>query len=54
LRLLRVIRDEHVIEQAREDAEDLLHRDPTLAGHRELRAMINRWETAGAEFVEKA
>ena len=35
LRLLRVIRDEHVIEQAREDAEDLLHRDPTLAGHRE-------------------
>jgi ATP-dependent DNA helicase RecG len=54
LRLLRVIRDEHVIEQAREDAEHLLHRDPTLAGHRELRAMINRWETAGAEFVEKA
>jgi ATP-dependent DNA helicase RecG len=53
LRVLRVIRDEQVIEQARADAEQILSEDPTLARHRSLRAMVNRWESAATEFVEK-
>ncbi len=53
LRVLRVIRDEDVIEQARTDAAELLERDPTLAEHRALRAMVNRWQTSQTEFVEK-
>lgn len=53
LRLLRVIRDEALIEQARQDVADLLERDPGLAQHQALRATVNRWQTA-AEYVEKA
>ena len=53
LRVLRVIRDEQIIEQARADVADLLARDPKLLEHRSLRAMVNRWQTVG-EYVEKA
>jgi len=53
LRMLRVIRDEQVIEQARADVADLLGRDPGLREHATLRAMVNRWQSAGADYVEK-
>jgi ATP-dependent DNA helicase RecG len=53
LRVLRVIRDEDVIEHARADVAELLASDPTLAGHRGLRAMVNRWQSQG-EYVEKS
>ena len=53
LRVLRVIRDEHIIEQARTDVAQMLQRDPGLTEHRALRAMVNRWESAQTEFVEK-
>jgi ATP-dependent DNA helicase RecG len=54
LRVLRVIRDEDIIELARTDAAELLERDPTLAEHRALRAVVNRWQTSQTDFVEKA
>ncbi|MEZ5185646.1 MAG: ATP-dependent DNA helicase RecG [Candidatus Nanopelagicales bacterium] len=53
LRVLRVIRDEQVIEHAREDVADLLTRDPGLSEHRSLRATVNRWQTEQTDFVEK-
>ena len=53
LRVLRVIRDEDVIEQARADVAGMLDEDPALAHHRAIRAQINRWESAQTEFVEK-
>jgi ATP-dependent DNA helicase RecG len=53
LRQLRVVRDEALIEQARDDVADLLQRDPALHEHRSLRATVNRWQTQ-AEYVEKA
>ncbi|HQR78742.1 MAG TPA: ATP-dependent DNA helicase RecG [Actinomycetota bacterium] len=53
LRLLRVIRDEQIIEQARQDVADLFERDPGLAEHRALRAMVNRWQSEQTDFVEK-
>ncbi len=53
LRVLRVIRDEDVIEQARTDAAGMLDDDPGLSHHRAIRAQINRWESAQTEFVEK-
>lgn len=53
LRVLRVIRDEQVIEHAREDVADLLARDPGLSEHRALRATVNRWQTEQTDFVEK-
>jgi len=40
LRLLRLLRDEQLIEQAREDAFALVARDPTLADHPELLARV--------------
>ncbi len=51
LRLLRVVRDEQIIEQARADVADLFERDPDLREHRALRAMVNRWQS---EYVEKS
>ena len=51
LRLLRVVRDEQIIEQARADVADLFERDPELREHRALRAMVNRWQS---EYVEKS
>ena len=53
LRVLRVIRDEEIIDHARADVAEMLERDPGLAEHRALRAMMNRWQSAGAEYVEK-
>ncbi len=53
LRVLRVIRDEHIIEQARADVADLLQRDPVLSEHRALRDMVNRWQSAQTDFAEK-
>ena len=54
LRQLRVIRDEEIIEQARADVEELLHRDPLLKDHRALRAAVNRWETSTTDYTEYA
>jgi ATP-dependent DNA helicase RecG len=53
LRVLRVIRDEEVIDDARADVAEMLDRDPGLTEHGALRAMMNRWQSAGAEYVEK-
>ncbi len=53
LRVLRVIRDEQIIEQARADVAEMLQRDPKLAEHTSLREMMNRWQSAGAEYAEK-
>jgi hypothetical protein len=48
-----VIRDEEVIDDARADVAEMLDRDPGLTEHGALRAMMNRWQSAGAEYVEK-
>lgn len=53
LRVLRVIRDEDVIEHARADVAQMLHDDPQLSAHGAIRAEINRWESAQTQFVEK-
>jgi ATP-dependent DNA helicase RecG len=53
LRVLRVVRDEDIIEAARADVAEVLARDPGLREHRSLRAMVNRWQSA-SEYVEKA
>lgn len=54
LRHLSVVRDEAIIEEAREDAQALLADDPELADHPHLRARVDDW--AGAEeaaFLDK-
>lgn len=53
LRVLRVTRDEDVIEKARADVAELMARDPDLRQHRALRAMVNRWQSQ-SEYVEKS
>jgi ATP-dependent DNA helicase RecG len=54
LRLLSVVRDEDVIVQAREAATALVAQDPTLAGHRSLRAVVDALsESQRADFLEK-
>lgn len=55
LKLLSLLADEELIRQAREDAAELLRRDPTLAAHPELVAAID--EVLGpdrAEYLDKA
>jgi ATP-dependent DNA helicase RecG len=55
LRLLRVIKDEDVIEQAREDATEVVTADPELAGHPELRDLVDRLVSDDrAEYLDKA
>lgn len=53
LRVLRVTRDEDIIEKARADVAELMERDPDLRQHRALRAMVNRWQSQ-SEYVEKS
>ena len=55
LRLLRAIRDEEVIAQARDDATGLVDTDPELSGEPELAAAVDRVVAEqNAEYLEKA
>jgi ATP-dependent DNA helicase RecG len=55
LRLLRVVRDREVIEQARKDAQALVEADPSLAEHPALAAAIAEWvDPERAEFLERS
>ena len=54
LRLLRVVEDADVIDQARAVAERFCQQDPSLAEHLELRAAIAALDAEQAEFLEKA
>lgn len=54
LRLLRVVEDVAVIEQAREVAEQILDTDPGLTEHPQLRAAMTTLDAEQAEFLEKA
>jgi ATP-dependent DNA helicase RecG len=55
LRLLRVIKDEDVIEKAREDATEVVTADPELAGHPELRDLVDRLVSDDrADYLDKA
>ncbi|MBG0832339.1 ATP-dependent DNA helicase RecG [Planomonospora sp. ID67723] len=54
LKMLRLLRDEDVIQTAREEAETMLTADPDLAGHPVLRAEIERLlADERAEYLEK-
>lgn len=54
LQHLSVLRDEDLIEQAREDAWQLLEADPTLAEHPALQARITDWlDAEQAAYLEK-
>jgi ATP-dependent DNA helicase RecG len=54
LRLLRVVEDADVIEQARAVAERIINDDPELAAHPQLRAAMTALDAEQAEFLEKA
>jgi len=55
LRLLSVIRDKELIEEAREDAHALVEADPALAAHPDLAAAIEEWlEPEREEFLERS
>jgi ATP-dependent DNA helicase RecG len=55
LRLLRVIKDEDVIEKAREDATEVVAADPELADHPELRDLVDRLVSDDrADYLDKA
>jgi ATP-dependent DNA helicase RecG len=55
LKMLRLLRDEDVIQAARDEAEAMLAADPDLAGHPVLRAEIDRLlADERAEYLEKA
>lgn len=55
LRLLRVLRDEFIIDSARTWAQSILDTDPELLNHKELRMSILALENQSeAEFLEKA
>ena len=54
LKMLRLLRDEDVIQAARLDAEAMLEADPELAAHPVLRAEIDRLlADERAEYLEK-
>ena len=54
LRLLRVLRDEVLIESARESAADLLAQDPELSSYRLLKEELRKLQAdAAAEFIDK-
>lgn len=54
LQHLSVLRDEQLIEQAREDARALLEEDPDLGGHPVLRERIADWlDAEQAAYLEK-
>jgi ATP-dependent DNA helicase RecG len=55
LRLLRVVRDAEIIEQARADARDLIAADPDLSAHPALASAIRHWlNPEREEFLERA
>ncbi len=55
LRHLRVLRDEDVIQQARQEASALVERDPDLADHPALRAAVAVYvDDEQSEYLEKA
>jgi ATP-dependent DNA helicase RecG len=55
LRLLRVLRDEDLIESAREDALDLLKSDPTLSKHVELLSEVAKLrDQESSAFMDKS
>ena len=55
LRLLSVLRDEQVIEQARAAADQLLSRDPDLSAHPGLVSRLTDWEADElAEYAERS
>ena len=53
LRLLRLLADEELIRQAREDATAVVSADPQLAGHPALRAAIDELLGVQAEYLDK-
>lgn len=54
LRLLRVVRDARVIDEARDVATALVERDPSLADHPTLAAAIDTWlDEEREEFLER-
>ena len=54
LQHLSVVRDERLIEDAREDAQALLADDPELTEHPDLRATIDDWlDAEQAAYLEK-
>jgi len=53
LRLLRLLADEDLIRQAREDATALVSADPDLAAHPALRAAIDDLLGVQAEYLDK-
>ena len=53
LRLLRLLSDEDLIRQAREDATAVVAADPNLAGHPALRAAIDDLLGVQAEYLDK-
>ncbi|MDN4160586.1 ATP-dependent DNA helicase RecG [Nocardioides abyssi] len=54
LQTLRVLRDEKTIVAARRAAEELLDRDPDLAGAPDLAAAVRDMELAAGEFIERS
>ena len=55
LRLLRVLRDEDLIESAREDALDLLKSDPTLSKHIQLLSEVEKLkDQESSAFMDKS
>jgi len=54
LRLLRVLRDEALIESARESAAELLAQDPSLSSYPLLKEELKKLQAdAAAEFIDK-
>jgi ATP-dependent DNA helicase RecG len=54
LRLLRVLRDEALIESARESAAELLAQDPSLTSYPFLKEELSKLQAdAAAEFIDK-
>jgi ATP-dependent DNA helicase RecG len=54
LRLLRVLRDESLIESARQSAADLLAEDPDLTSYPLLKEELRKLQAdAAAEFIDK-
>jgi ATP-dependent DNA helicase RecG len=53
LRLLRLLTDEELIRQARQDATAVVEADPDLAGHLALRAAIEDLLGVQAEYLDK-
>jgi ATP-dependent DNA helicase RecG len=53
LKLLRLLKDENLIGQAREDASAVVSADPQLAAHPALRAAIDELFGVQAEYLDK-